>query len=99
MRPDAVEHLAAAYREKGRSAYADAVIANRHQDFFPAECLAAVNMVLVELAAELVTGQAERALMDEFPSSHAARLQFLTEISDEEFGELRGAGLLDDLEP
>ncbi len=91
--------MAEAYRHKGRSAYADAVIANRHADFFPAECLAAVDRVLVEYRAGLIAGQEERRLMGLYDSEWVARLHFLSQLTDEEFNEIRDAGLMEDLEP
>ena len=43
--PVAVQHLADAYRHMGESDYADLVIAHRHQDWTPLECLAAIAIV------------------------------------------------------
>lgn len=65
VRPTAVEVLAAAYRHKGRSAYADRVIAHRHEDFSIAECRAALAIVRVELESELIVTQVLRDLADE----------------------------------
>jgi hypothetical protein len=90
--------LTEAYRHKRRSAYADAVIANQHADYLPAECVTAVDVVLAELWAEQISVAEERSLMDAFPSAHVARLHFLNEPSDDEFSALRRTGLLDDLE-
>ena len=53
-RPEVVDLLADAYRNSRHSAYARALIANRHLDCFPAECEEALARVMVETEAELI---------------------------------------------
>ena len=93
VRQELVDTLADAYRHRG-SAYAEAVIANRHQDMLPAECSAALSAVLAETYAELEIARA-RAGLPADPQS--ARLTALLELPPAELEELQRAGLLDDL--
>lgn len=89
-----VEWLAEAYRHWGRSELADLVIANRHRDFSPAECRAALAMVMAEAQAQLVVLQARRGFSAD-PLN--ARLQALLFLTNDELAALRADGFLDDL--
>lgn len=93
VRQDLVDHLAEAYRHRG-SPYAEAVIANRHIDLLPAECAAAVSVVLAETYAELAIVRARAGLPVD---ALAARLTALLALPPAELEELQRAGLLDDL--
>ena len=65
IRPEAVAHLVEAYRHMGESTLADMVIANRHLDWTPEECRAALAVWQAELEAALIVSQEMRRVVEE----------------------------------
>ena len=65
IRPEAVAHLAEAYRHMGDSDYADLIIRNRHLDWTDEECRAALAVWQAELEAALIVSQEMRRAVEE----------------------------------
>lgn len=96
VRPAAVAVLADAYRHSS-SPVARAILDNRHADFFPAECAAALAEVRAEAEAALILLRAEREIA-ELGDPELVRINALLELTDRELSELADAGLLKEFE-
>ena len=65
IRPEAVAHLAEAFRHQGESTLADMVIANRHLDWTDEEIRQALAVVIAELEAGLIVSREMRRVVEE----------------------------------